>query len=146
MAYKSIVLTPNNINSQVGVQRTQFYRGFSTADSTSLSSKMYDLNLIKQNIINQFQTRKGERVMNPAFGTIIWSLIFDPFTTSVKQAISDDVTRILNYDSRAIPTDITIIEADSGMVIDATLYYSQIDMSERMKLDFNKSTGLVTVQ
>lgn len=146
MAYKSIVLTPNNISSQVGVQRTQFYRGFSTADPTSLSSKMYDLNLIKQNIINHFQTRKGERVMNPEFGTIIWSLIFDPFTASVKQAISDDVTRILNYDKRAIPTEITIIEADSGMVIDATLYYSQIDMSERMKLDFNKSTGLVTAQ
>lgn len=146
MAYKSIVLTPNNINSQVGVQQTQFYRGFSTADSTTLSSKMYDLDLIKQNIINHFQTRKGERVMNPEFGTIIWDVIFDPFTDSVKQTISDDVTRILNYDRRAIPTEITIIEADSGMIIDATLYYSQINMSERMKLDFNKATGLVTVQ
>ena len=146
MAYKSIVLTPNNITSQVGVQQTQFYRGFSTADSTTLSSKMYDLNLIKQNIINHFQTRRGERVMNPEFGTIIWDVIFDPFTASIKQAISDDITRILNYDSRAIPTEITIIEADSGMIIDATLYYSQINMSEKMKLDFNKATGLVTVQ
>lgn len=146
MAYKSIVLTPNNITSQAGVQSTQFYRGFSTADSTTLSSKMYDLNLIKQNIINHFQTRKGERVMNPEFGTIIWDVIFDPFTAAVKQAVSDDVTRILNYDRRAIPTEITIIEADSGMIIDATLYYSQINMSESMKLDFNKSTGLVTVQ
>jgi phage baseplate assembly protein W len=146
MAYKSIVLTPNNITSQVGVQQTQFYRGFSTADSTTLSSKMYDLNLIKQNIINHFQTRRGERVMNPEFGTIIWDVIFDPFTASIKQAISDDVTRILNYDRRAIPTEITIIEAESGMIIDATLYYSQINMSEKMKLDFNKATGLVTVQ
>lgn len=146
MAYKSIVLTPNNISSQVNVQKTQFYRGFSTADSTTLSSKMYDLNLIKQNIINHFQTRKGERVMNPEFGTIIWDVIFDPFTTAVKQAISDDVTRILNYDSRVIPTEITIVEADSGMIIDTTLYYSQINMSEKMRLDFNKTTGLVTVQ
>lgn len=146
MAYKSIVLTPNSVTSQVGVQKTQFYRGFSTADSTTLSSKIYDLNLIKQNIINHFQTRKGERVMNPEFGTIIWDVIFDPFTAAVKQAISDDVTRILNYDKRVIPTEITIVEADSGMIIDATLYYSQINMSERMKLDFNRSTGLVTAQ
>ena len=146
MAYKSIVLTPNSVTSQVGVQKTQFYRGFSTADSTTLSSKIYDLNLIKQNIINHFQTRKGERVMNPEFGTIIWDVIFDPFTAAVKQAISDDVTRILNYDKRVIPTEITIVEADSGMIIDATLYYSQINMSERMKLQKNRSTGLVTAQ
>lgn len=146
MTYKSIVLTPSNVTSQAGVQKTQFYRGFSTADSTTLSSKVYDLNLIKQNIINHFQTRKGERVMNPEFGTIIWDVIFDPFTTAVKQAISDDVTRILNYDSRVIPTEITIVEADSGMIIDTTLYYSQINMSEKMRLDFNKTTGLVTVQ
>lgn len=146
MTYKSIVLTPSNVTSQAGVQKTQFYRGFSTADSTTLSSKVYDLNLIKQNIINHFQTRKGERVMNPKFGTIIWDVIFDPFTTAVKQAISDDVTRILNYDSRVIPTEITIVEADSGMIIDTTLYYSQINMSEKMRLDFNKTTGLVTVQ
>lgn len=146
MAYKNIVLTPNSITSQKGVQSSQFYRGFSTADTESLSTKIYDYSLIKQNIINMFQTRKGERVMNPEFGTIIWDVIFDPFTGSVKQLISDDVTRILNYDKRAIPTSITIVEADSGMIIDATLYYSRINLSEQLRLNFDRSLGTVTLQ
>ena len=146
MAYKNIIITPNNVSNQASVQRSQFYKGFSTSNPDTLSNKIYDYDLIKQDIINMFQTRKGERVMNPEFGTIIWDLIFDPFTDSVKQQISDDVTRILNYDRRAIPTTITIIESETGMIIDAVLYYSQINLSEQIRIDFNRETGLVALQ
>ena len=73
-------------------------------------------------------------------------MIFEPFTDDVKQKISDDVTRILNYDPRAVPTSITIVEADSGLLIDATLLYVQVNLTEQMKLSFNKQTGLVGLQ
>jgi len=146
MAYKNIVLTPNNVSNQKTAQKSQFYKGFTSANSDTLSNKIFDYDLIKQDMLNQFQTRKGERVMNPGFGTIIWDMIFEPFTDDVKQKISDDVTRILNYDPRAVPTSITIVEADSGLLIDATLLYVQVNLTEQMKLSFNKQTGLVGLQ
>lgn len=145
MAYKNIILKPSNITSQSGVRYSQFYKGFSTVSQDTLSTKMFDRELIKQDLINTFQTRKGERVMNPEFGTIIWDLIFEPFTAGVKQALIDDVTRILNSDPRATPTEITIVETDTGMMIDATLYYVLTNQSEQMKFDFNKKTGVVSV-
>jgi phage baseplate assembly protein W len=111
-----------------------------------MTAKIYDFDLIQQDIMNMFQTKKGERVMNPEFGTIIWSLIYEPFTADVKQIISDDVTRILNYDPRATPTQINIREAENGLIIEATLYYKQQDVSELMKFSFDKELGLVTQQ
>lgn len=146
MAYKNLIISPNNVSNQASVQSSQFYKGFSTADDTSLTNKIYDFNLIQQDIMNMFQTKKGERVMNPEFGTIIWSLIYEPFTNEVKQLISDDVTRILNYDPRVTPTQIQITEAEYGLVIEATLFYKQQDVSQQMNLAFNKELGIVQQQ
>jgi phage baseplate assembly protein W len=146
MAYKNIVITPNNVSNQVSVQKSQFYRGFSTANDLSLTNKIYDFDLIQQDILNMFQTKKGERVMNPEFGTVIWSLIYEPFTSDVKQLISEDVTRILNYDPRVTPTQINITDVDYGLIIEATLFYKQQDLSKDLRLSFDKELGLVQQQ
>lgn len=143
MAYKNTIINPPNISNQASVQKSQFYKGFSTVSSNSLNTKLFDFDLIKQDILNMFQTKKGERLMNPEFGTIIWSLIYEPFTNDIKQKISEDVTRILNYDPRVIPTKINITEAEYGMIIEATLYYKRQDLSAQMRFQFDRKTGLV---
>ena len=144
MPYKNTIITPPNISSQANTQKTQFYKGFSTVDSQSLSTKLFDFDLIKQDILNMFQTKKGERVMNPEFGTIIWEMIYEPFTNDVKQKISEDVTRILNFDPRVTPTAINITEAEYGMIIEATLFYKRENLTTQMRLAFDKRSGLVT--
>jgi phage baseplate assembly protein W len=146
MAYKNLVINPNNVSNQSSVQQSQFYKGFSTANDKSMTNKIYDFDLIQQDIMNMFQTKQGERVMNPEFGTIIWSLIYEPFTVDIKQLISDDVTRILNYDPRVTPTQINIVEAEYGMIIEATLFYKQQDVSVAMSLAFDKELGIVRQQ
>lgn len=144
MAYKNTIINPPNISNQASVQKSQFYKGFSTVNPTSLNTKLFDFDLIKQDILNMFQTKKGERVMNPDFGTIIWSLIYEPFTDDVKQRISEDVTRILNYDPRVTPTRINITEAEYGMIIEATLYYKRQDLSSQMRFEFDRRLGIVS--
>jgi phage baseplate assembly protein W len=146
MAYKNLVITPNNISNQASVQQSQFYKGFSTVSDMSLTNKIYDFDLIQQDIMNMFQTKKGERVMNPEFGTVIWSLIYEPFTSDIKQLISEDVTRILNYDPRVTPTQIDITDVDYGLIIECTLFYKQQNVSKDMSLSFNKELGIVQQQ
>ena len=146
MAYKNIVITPNNVSNQSSVQKSQFYKGFSTANDLSMTNKIFDFDIIQQDIMNMFQTKKGERVMNPEFGTVIWSLIYEPFTADVKQLISEDVTRILNYDPRVTPTQVNITDVDYGLIIEATLYYKQQDVSKDMSLAFDKEIGVVRQQ
>jgi hypothetical protein len=95
MAYKNLVITPPKYANQDTAKSSQFYRGFSTQDTTTRSVTLYDTELIKQDLINQLSTVKGERLMNPEFGTIIWNLIYDPLTDSLKQQIQEDIDQIL---------------------------------------------------
>lgn len=142
MAYKNIEITPAKGKVQNTVKTAQFYKGFSTLDPNSASVKLFDYELIKQDILNQFNTRKGERVMNPNFGTTIWDLIFEPLTPSVKQRIADDINRVLASDPRVIPTNVSITQSDYGFRIELTLSYVGTDQSDKMQISFDRNAGL----
>jgi phage baseplate assembly protein W len=53
------------------------YRGFSTIGQTK-KYRLTDLELIKRDLLNHFAIRKGEKLMDPNFGSIIWNMIFEP--------------------------------------------------------------------
>ena len=73
------------------------YRGFSTV-AANKKFKLTDLDLVKQDLINHFHIKKGEKLMNPDFGTVIWSLLFENLTDDVKSVLTEDVKRIVSYD------------------------------------------------
>ncbi len=143
MAQKNIVLKPNNIKSQSTVKSSQFYKGFSTVDESAISTKLYDFELVKQDILNQFNTRKGERLMNPAFGSIIWDLLYEPLTPSVKQQIAEDIDRILASDPRIVPLKVNIVEQEHGFYIELTVKYASTDQTDQLVLGFDRRLGLV---
>jgi phage baseplate assembly protein W len=142
MPYKSITLRPANTTAINFNKKKQLYKGFSTVNSSNKSSKIYDFDLIKQNLLNQFNVRKGERVMNPNYGTIIWDIIHEPFTDEVKQQISDDVSRILNSDPRAYPIQINVDEQEYGMLLEVTMQYTGTDQVDYIRYLFDENLGL----
>lgn len=146
MPYKNLVITPKNSAPQASVKNSQFYKGFSTVDATTFNTKLYDYDLIKQDIINHFNTRQGERVMNPTFGTIIWNVIYDPLTDQLKQAVVEDVNRILQYDPRVVPVQVNLTETDYGLQLEATLSYVGKDQTDVLRLAFDKEIGLIQQQ
>lgn len=145
MTYRNIEVNPTQYSIQNTVKQSQFYVGYSSVNREQVSSKIYDFELIKQDIINQFNTRKGERVMNPEFGSIIWDVIFEPFTEDIKQAVSYDVTRICNADPRAVPIQINVNEQEFGILLEVTLKYVGTDQTENMRLQFDKKIGLLSL-
>ena len=67
------------------------FKGFSSRAERQ-NFKVYDFECAKQDLINRLSVRKGERVENPEFGTIIYDALFEPLTDTLKEAILDDVT------------------------------------------------------
>jgi len=144
MANKNIILKPNNIKSQATVKSSQFYKGFSTVDESAISTRLYDFELVKQDLLNQFNTRRGERVMNPSFGTIIWDLLYEPLTPNVKQQIAEDIDAIIARDPRIVPLQVNIVEQENGFYIELTLKYSSTDQSDQVILSFDRKLGLLS--
>jgi phage baseplate assembly protein W len=142
MPYKSLQITNANAVVEQPKKVSHFYVGFSSLDSANTTSKLYDLELIKQDILNQFNTRKGERVMNPTFGSIIWDLLMEPLTPDVREALDNDITAICKSDPRVTPTSISLTEYPTGYIVEATLVLNGTDQSTNMSLRFDQNIGL----
>ena len=114
------------------------YKGFSSKENKS-NFKLYDIDLVKQDLINHFHIKKGEKLENPNFGTIIWDLLFEPMTEEVKTLIAKDVEEIINYDPRIAVQTVNVDSTDQGIQISAELLYLPFNVSERMTFDFDRS-------
>lgn len=138
--YNKIVLTPANSSDTIS---SKMYKGFSTLSPESENFSLYDFALIKQDIINHFYTRQGERLMQPTFGTIIWDLLFEPLTEQVKNLILQNVTDIINYDPRVKAENVTVSSYESGIQIECQLTYLTYNISEALQLRFDQANGLL---
>ena len=119
------------------------YKGFSTIDRYK-KFRITDIDLIKQDLTNHFNIRKGEKLMQPDFGTIIWSLLFEPMTDAVHQAIVEDVTQIVKYDPRTNLQNITINEYQNGIQIAIDLLYIPTDQITSLNLQFDSNSQNLT--
>lgn len=119
------------------------YRGFSTQTSGK-KFRLADFNLVRQDLINHFHIRKGEKLMNPEFGTIIWNVLFEPMTEEVRRVIVDDVKKIVSYDPRLAVDQVTLDEFDHGLQIEIDLRYVTTDQRTTLRLQFDRDQQTLT--
>jgi len=119
------------------------YRGFSTVSPDVEGYRLYDFDLIKQDIINHFHIRQGEKLSDPTFGTIIWDMLWEPFTPEVQQLIVDNVTSIINNDPRVSASDITVDTYEHGIQIECTLTFLKYNISDTLRFRFDQNNGFV---
>jgi phage baseplate assembly protein W len=143
MPYKNLEINVANYNNQHTDKLSHYYKGFSTVNPDNRSAKLYDFDLIKQNILNHFNTRKGQRVMNPQFGTIIWDTLMEPMTPNIKSLLSKDVQEICSHDPRVYPVNILINEYERGYLIEISLAMRDTDQTAQLKLVFDQKIGLI---
>jgi len=120
------------------------YKGFSTLVDNK-KFRLTDMELVKRDIINHFNIRKGEKLMNPSFGTIIWNVLHEPFTEELKGVITSDIEAIANYDPRVSFDNIVVTEFQQGLQIVLNIRYLQTDQSSVMSLQFDNQANSLSV-
>jgi phage baseplate assembly protein W len=123
---------------------TTRYRGFSTIDQIK-KFRLTDVELVKRDLINHFSIKKGQKLMNPNFGSIIWNMLYEPMTADVEATIIDDVKRIVNYDPRLRVDGVLINEFEYGLQIQIDLTFLPGNYSEQLRLDFNSTSNALAV-
>jgi len=114
------------------------YRGYSTMNNKKNTS-LYDIALVKQDLLNHFNTRKNERVGRPGYGSIIWDLLFDLGDNNTETMIMYDVNRIIALDPRVealsvVPT----IDLDNHTIsVVVKLLYLELQIMDTMTINFN---------
>lgn len=119
------------------------YKGFSTIDKTK-NFRLTDFELVKRDILNHFYIKKGEKLMNPEFGTIIWDTIFEPLTEDNKDLIVQEVKKVIANDPRVAATDVVLTSYEYGVQIEIALLYISTDQRDTLVLNFDNNTNSLT--
>lgn len=115
------------------------YRGFSTIGNPK-KFRLTDFELAKRDLQNYFTIRKGEKLMNPDFGTIIWGMMFEPLNNENRQLIVNDIQRIVGYDPRLQVDNVQVNEVDHGFQIQLHLTYIPTNQVDQLDLNFQNNT------
>jgi phage baseplate assembly protein W len=116
------------------------YNGFSTVNR-SKHFRITDFELVKQDLTNHFNLRKGEKLMNPDVGTVIWDMIFEPLDETSKATIMQDVNRIIASEPRVAAENVIVTQYDRGIQIEIVLRYISTNQRSTLVVDFNRQSS-----
>jgi len=119
------------------------YSGFST-NNNAKKYKLADFELAKQDLVNYFNIRRGEKLMQPNFGTIIWDMLFEPLNEDTQQIITQDVTKIAQYDPRIRVGQVAVTQQENGILVELTLAYVPTNQSDVLALNFDRNKQSIT--
>jgi len=118
------------------------YKGFSTINQRK-KFRLTDSELIKRDLLNHFAIRKGEKLMNSDFGSIIWSIIFEPLTADVKALIVNDIQRVIESDPRIRLDNVLVDQLDMGLQVQIEITVLPDNYSDIINLQFNRDSNTV---
>jgi phage baseplate assembly protein W len=116
------------------------YRGFSTINQYK-KFRLTDLELIKRDLLNTFSIRKGEKLMNPNFGSIIWNVLFEPLTADVKALVVADIQRVVSYDPRIRVDNVLVDQFEYGLQIQIELTFLPDNLSDVLAIQFDRDSN-----
>ena len=123
------------------------YKGFSTVYNQG--NKKYSLtsyDLIKQDLLNALNTRKGSRVMNPNEGTMLWDLIFEPLTEENQKVLVQDIADIVAKDPRLSVSNVDITAVNNSIFLTLDLVYVSDNVADTMRVRFDNASLSATFQ
>jgi phage baseplate assembly protein W len=115
------------------------FKGYSTVDKTWGNFKLYDIDLAKRDLLNELYTRKGERLMSPQFGSIVWDLLFDPLTDEIIDAIRADCLRIVTKDPRLDLLNLDVVDNEHTIIVSIILRYVPTATETELVAVFNRN-------
>ncbi|EBS4516336.1 hypothetical protein DQT32_02765 [Salmonella enterica subsp. enterica serovar Braenderup] len=98
---------------------------------------LYDVELVKKDLINHFNTKKGERVMDVEYGFIGWDLLFEVDRPGNAQLLEADARNIVSQEPRVQLLSIQVLNVDYGYRVDMVLRYVQLNSVEELSLVFD---------
>ena len=114
------------------------FRGFSTVDRVKAPFSVNDVELVKRDLLNEFNTRKGERLMRPNYGSLVWDLLMNPEDSFTNDEIKEDIQRIIDKEQRVELINIDIFTSDHSIRAEVELEYVILKSKDVLYLEFTR--------
>lgn len=80
--------------------------------------KLTDEQLVINDFINSLNIPQGQKPGKPEYGTSLWSFVFEPNTSDVRQELEDEIKRVASMDPRLILNTVTTYNQESGILLE----------------------------
>ena len=80
-----------------------------------------DFELIKRDLLNAFNIRPGQLPGRPAYGTSLWSFVFEPQTQETQTSIQTEVQRVAGGDPRIFVSQVDVYPQENGILLEIQL-------------------------
>ena len=114
------------------------YKGFSSFEfQANKTFKLYDVELVKSDLLNHIFTKRGTRVMMPNFGTRIPEMVFEPLDEETVEIIRDDLITVINFDPRVtlLSLDVQPDYEQQTVRAAAELLYVELNLVDNIELN-----------
>jgi phage baseplate assembly protein W len=113
--------------------------GFSTYGKRTGTNVLEDKELAIRDLLNHFYTRRGERLGEPSFGSILPELVFEQLDQLVIDTADEDVRAIIDLDPRWNLIDYKIDTMDHDLIITVQLSYVPDLSQEQLILKYTST-------
>ena len=96
------------------------------------------MELVKRDLLNEFNTRKGERLMRPNYGSLVWDLLMNPEDTFTNDEIKEDIQRIIDKEQRVELVNIDIFTSNHSIRAEVELEYVILKSKDVLYLEFTR--------
>ena len=97
-----------------------------------------DFELIKRDLLNAFNIRPGQLPGRPAYGTTLWSFVFEPQTQQTQTSIQLEVQRVAGGDPRIFISEVQAFPQENGILIQIELTVIPTSNAERLSIFFDQ--------
>ena len=114
--------------------------GYTTVNQSYTSKTLSGLELAKQDLLNHFKIRKGEKWTDPEFGSNLELYVFDPLDQQTQDAIEEEVNAIITYDPRfeVNDSDIRVVHDTHSVTVNVKLTYLPETTATELQIKFDK--------
>jgi len=119
------------------------YKGISFDNfSRNKSLKLFDVDLIKKDLLNNIFTRRGERVKMFTYGTRIPDLVFEPLDEEALNVIEEDIRGVVIGEPRVSLVDLRIVPLydRSVVIVSVVLFYIELDFTDTLSVNITFET------
>jgi phage baseplate assembly protein W len=114
------------------------FLGMSTVDKVRAPYVLTDDELIKRDLLNEFNTKRGERVMRPQFGSIIWEVLMDPDSPNLEKLVTEDIEKIVKRDPRVSLLNVNTVIAEHALRSEVQIQYVASTNQDVLYLNYTR--------
>ena len=114
--------------------------GYTTINESYTSKSLSGLDLAKQDLMNHFKIRKGEKWSDPTFGCNLELYIFEPLDQLTQDNINEEVYSVISYDPRfqIDDTNVRVVQDAHSVTINVKLTYLPTTTATELQIKFDR--------